>query len=108
MNTVDFLVNLWPILVGLAVLFMTIGVLVYKVKRIDGLLFKPDGSLTYAKESELSKVREDYMEIKDHERICELNSMKVAQAVQSKLEETQLDMAEKIAEILKRSVKQES
>ena len=106
MTTIELLINLWPVLIGLAVLFMTIGVLVYKVKRIDGLLFKSDGSLTYAKESELSKVREDYMEIKDHERICELNSMKVAQAVESKLEETQMDMAEKIAEIHKKSIKQ--
>ncbi len=103
MNTLELL-SIIPVVIVGAGLLMTIGVLIYKVKRTDKLLFKDDGSLVYARADD---VKEEFEDMKaeiweDHEKVCALNSMKIADAVTKKLGETQIDMAEEIAKHLKK------
>ena len=103
MTSIEIL-SIIPIVAGVAGLLMTLGVLVYKVRRTDKLLFKDDGSLIYAKADD---VKEEFEDMKteiweDHEKVCELNSRKIADAVCLKVGETQVNMAEKIAEHLKK------
>ena len=106
METIELLIKIWPVAVSIVGLFMTIGVLIFMVRRTDKLLFKADGSLAIAKADDVKEAFKDMEKTiwKDHKSACKINSSEIASAVQAKMEETQIDMASKIAEILEKKL----
>jgi hypothetical protein len=64
--------------------------------------------LIYAKKKDVERdlIKMEEQVWKDHEKICKVNSIEIAEAVHKKLEETQTGMAEKIAAILQENLRQ--